>query len=159
MAQVKTNAMRMLEKEKISYEVYYYDAGDGKIDGISAAKKIGKDITRVYKTLVTRGNSGEFYVFVIPVAKELDLKKAAKAVGEKSVEMLHVNEINKITGYIRGGCSPVGMKKLFATVFSQDAQELEKIIVSGGKIGCQIELAPNDLLTAVQGRYAQITLE
>ena len=159
MAQAKTNAMRMLEKEKISYEVYYYDAGDGKIDGISAAKKIGKDITRVYKTLVTRGNSGEFYVFVIPVAKELDLKKAAKAVGEKSVEMLHVNEINKITGYIRGGCSPVGMKKLFATVFSQDAQELEKIIVSGGKIGCQIELAPNDLLTAVQGRYAQITLE
>ncbi|MBC8584743.1 Cys-tRNA(Pro) deacylase [Youxingia wuxianensis] len=159
MTQVKTNAMRMLEKEKISYEVYYYDAGDGKIDGISAAKKIGKDITRVYKTLVTRGNSGEFYVFVIPVAKELNLKKAAKAVGEKSVEMLHVNEINKITGYIRGGCSPVGMKKLFATVFSQDAQELEKIIVSGGKIGCQIELAPNDLLTAVQGRYAQITLE
>ena len=157
MAQVKTNALRMLEKEKISYEVYYYDAGDGKIDGISAAKKIGKDITRVYKTLVTRGNSGEFYVFVIPVAKELDLKKAAKSVGEKSVEMIHVDEINKTTGYIRGGCSPVGMKKLFVTVFDEAVNSLPRVIVSGGRIGCQIEAAPSDLLPLVKAKTADIT--
>ena len=116
MAEQKTNAMRMLDRAKVPYQTHTYDHADGKVDGVSVAEKLGQRVEQVYKTLVTRGNGG-FYVFVIPVSKELDLKKAAKAVGEKAVEMIHVNEINKITGYIRGGCSPVGMKKQFPTVF------------------------------------------
>ena len=115
------------------------------------------DVDTVYKTLVTRGASRANYVFVIPVAKELDLKKAAKSVGEKSVEMIHVDEINKTTGYIRGGCSPVGMKKLFVTVFDEAVNSLPRVIVSGGRIGCQIEAAPSDLLPLVKAKTADIT--
>ena len=137
MAEQKTNAMRMLDRAKVPYQTHTYDHADGKIDGVSVAEKLGQRVEQVYKTLVTRGNGG-FYVFVIPVAKELDLKKAAKAVGEKAVEMIHVNEINKITGYIRGGCSPVGMKKQFPTVFDAAVETLPSVIVSGGRIGCQI---------------------
>ena len=157
MAEQKTNAMRMLDKAKIPYQIHTYEHSDGKIDGVSFAAKLGQDVDTVYKTLVTRGASRANYVFVIPVAKELDLKKAAKSVGEKSVEMIHVDEINKTTGYIRGGCSPVGMKKLFVTVFDEAVNSLPRVVVSGGRIGCQIEAAPSDLLPLVKAKTADIT--
>ena len=157
MAEQKTNAMRMLDQAKIPYQIHTYEHSDGKIDGVSVAAKLGQDVDTVYKTLVTRGASRANYVFVIPVAKELDLKKAAKSVGEKSVEMIHVDEINKTTGYIRGGCSPVGMKKLFVTVFDEAVNSLPRVIVSGGRIGCQIEAAPSDLLPLVKAKTADIT--
>ncbi|SHF00223.1 Cys-tRNA(Pro) deacylase [Clostridium fallax] len=156
MAQVKTNAMRILDKDKIDYEVLTYDNKDGKIDGVSVACKIGKDVKIVYKTLVTQGNSKEFYVFVIPVEAELDLKKGARASGEKKIEMIHVKDINKNTGYIRGGCSPIGMKKLYKTFIHSDAEELDNIIISGGKIGIQIELNPKELLKVVNGTFFDV---
>lgn len=130
----KTNAMRILEREKIPYTMHTYDAG-GKIDGVSVAEKTGIDARRVFKTLVTQGKSKSYYVFVIPVAAELNLKAAAAAVGEKSVEMIHVKDINAVTGYIRGGCSPVGMKKQFKTVIDSSAKDFDNLVVSGGKIG------------------------
>lgn len=159
MGELKTNAMRMLDKAKIKYNMYQYDCNDGKIDGVSVAEKMGQELSVVYKTLVTRGASRANYVFVIPVAKELDLKKAAKSVGEKSIEMIHVDEINKLTGYIRGGCSPVGMKKLFVTVFDEAVGDLPAVIVSGGRRGCQIEVAPNDLIGLVKAKTADVTFE
>lgn len=151
----KTNAMRILEKEKISYQMHTYDAGD-RIDGISVTEKIGADADKVFKTLVTQGKSGGFYVFVVPVAAELNLKLAAAVVGEKSVEMIHVKDINRVTGYIRGGCSPVGMKKQYRTVIDASAELLDTMIVSGGKIGFQIELAPPDLCRAANAEFAEI---
>ena len=152
----KTNAMRILEREKIPYQMHTYDP-DGRIGGISVAGKIGVDQNRVFKTLVTKGKSGSFYVFVIPVAAELDLKAAAAAVSEKSVEMLHVKDLERTTGYIRGGCSPIGMKKAFRTVIDASAENLETIVVSGGKIGFQMELAPADLLRAANATFGEIT--
>ncbi|WP_026568132.1 Cys-tRNA(Pro) deacylase [Bacillus sp. UNC41MFS5] len=145
MAQSKTNAMRILDAKKVSYEMLTYDNKDGKIDGVSVAEKIGRDPKEVYKTLVAQGASKNAYVFVIPVAEELDLKKAAKAAGEKNVEMLPVKDIQKWTGYIRGGCSPIGMKKEYKTIIDEHANELDTIIVSAGKIGVQIVLAPAQL--------------
>ena len=121
------------------------------------AGKIGVDQNHVFKTLVTKGKSGSFYVFVIPVAAELDLKAAAAAVSEKSVEMLHVKDLERTTGYIRGGCSPIGMKKAFRTVIDASAENLETIVVSGGKIGFQMELAPADLLRAANAIFGEIT--
>ena len=156
MAQVKTNAMRILDSKKIDYKVITYDNKDGKIDGVSVAEKIGKSVESVYKTLVTQGTSKEIYVFIIPVMEELDLKKASKVTGEKKIEMIAVNDITKHTGYIRGGCSPVGMKKLYKTFINNSAESLETIVVSGGKIGIQIELLPNDLLKAVDGKFEDI---
>ena len=153
----KTNAVRILEKEKMDFEVMTYDSKDGKIDGISVAQKIGRDEKSVFKTLVTQGNSKEHYVFVIPVEKELDLKKAARAAGEKKVEMIHVKDIQKLTGYIRGGCSPVGMKKRLRTFIDISSKDLERIIVSGGKIGMQIEIGPEDLIKAVDGIQVDIS--
>ncbi len=158
MAEAKTNAMRMLDRAKIPYQVHTYTHEDGKIDGVSVAQKMGQDPARVFKTLVTKGASGGHYVFVIPVAEELDLKKAAKSVGEKSVSMIHVAEINPVTGYIRGGCSPVGMKKLFPTVFDRSVEGLPTVMVSGGRIGCQIEAAPGDLLPLVHAKTADLLL-
>ena len=155
----KTNAMRILDKEKISYTVHTYDHSDGMIDGMSVAKKVGKPPEQLYKTLVTVGASREHYVFVLCVAHELDLKKAAAAVGEKSVAMIPVAEINAVTGYIRGGCSPIGMKKKFVTVISEDAALLDSMIVSGGKIGVQIELAPEDLCKAADAVYSDIVFD
>lgn len=152
----KTNAMRILDQKNIPYEVMTYEAKDGAIDGVSVAKKIGYPIEMVYKTLVTQSSSKNFFVFVIPVDKELDLKKAAKSVGEKRVEMIAVKDITKYTGYVRGGCSPVGMKKIYVTTFHEDAQNLEQIIVSGGKIGLQIKLAPSDLVSICSGQYADM---
>jgi len=153
--ELKTNVMRILDAAKIPYKPYFYENKDGKIDGVSVAQKLGQNVEQIYKTLVTRG-AGGYFVFVIPVAKELNLKAAAKSVGEKSVEMIHVTEINKITGYIRGGCSPVGMKKQFKTVIDSSCEQLDTIIVSGGKIGAQVELEPHALLTLIGGDTAEI---
>lgn len=158
MSEQKTNVMRMLDKAKIDYKAYTYDHEDGKIDGVSVAHKLGEDVKSVFKTIVTRGASRTNYVFVLPVAEELDLKKAAKTVGEKSVQLIHVDEINKLTGYIRGGCSPVGMKKHFHTVFDASVNDLARVIVSGGKIGTQIETAPAELLKLVRAETASITM-
>lgn len=156
MAQVKTNAMRILDKENIKYNISTYENKDGKIDGVSVASKIGKNVEEVFKTLVLQGQSKEIYVFVIPVNEELDLKKSAKVAGEKKVEMIHVKDINKYTGYIRGGCSPIGMKKLYKTFIHSTAENLETIVVSGGKIGMQIELSPKDLTNIINGNFQDI---
>ena len=152
----KTNAMRILDKNKIKYEVIEYDISDGKIDGVSVAEKTNQDVREVYKTLVTQGNSKAIYVFVIPVSKELDLKKAAKVSGEKKIEMIHVNDILKLTGYIRGGCSPVGMKKLYKTFIQIEAENLERICVSGGKKGLQVKLSPEELKNSINAVFADI---
>ncbi|WP_423408558.1 Cys-tRNA(Pro) deacylase [Heyndrickxia sp. MSNUG] len=156
MAKLKTNAMRILDTQKVQYEILTYDANDGKIDGVAVAGKIGKDPAQVYKTLVAVGASKNLYVFIIPVEAELDLKKAAREAGEKNVEMLPVKDIQKFTGYIRGGCSPIGMKKNYPTFLDVSAQSLETMIVSAGKIGFQVELAPEELLKAATGKYAPI---
>jgi Cys-tRNA(Pro)/Cys-tRNA(Cys) deacylase len=155
----KTNAMRILEQKKIPYKALDYPHGDGPVDGVSVAQLTGQDPATVFKTLVTVGASRNHYVFVIPVMRELDLKKAAAAVGEKSIAMIHVSEITPLTGYVRGGCSPVGMKKLFRTVFDASAEQLGTIQVSGGRIGTQISLAPADLIALVRGETADITTE
>jgi Cys-tRNA(Pro)/Cys-tRNA(Cys) deacylase len=156
MAGSKTNAMRLLDSKKIPYSVHTYDNKDGKIDGVSVAAKIGKDAGRVYKTLVAQGKSKELYVFIVGVEDELDLKKAAEAAGEKKVDMLPVKDIQKYTGYIRGGCSPLGMKKLYPTFIDQRAEVLETIVVSAGKIGLQIELAPDELQKAAEARFVDV---
>ena len=153
MAEFKTNVMRMLDKEKVPYTPHTYDHGDGAIDGASVAAKMGQDPARVFKTLVTQGAGKSYFVFVVPVLAELDLKKAAKSVGEKSVAMLHVADINKVTGYVRGGCSPLGMKKAYRTVFDRSALAGASIIVSGGRIGYQIELAPGGTDPSGAGGY------
>ncbi len=155
----KTNVMRILEKEKIPYHPYFYEHSGEAIDGVSVAKQLGQPVDQVFKTLVTRGASKEFYVFVIPVAKELNLKAAARSVGEKSVEMIHVNEINKTTGYIRGGCSPIGMKKQYVTVVDESCLAQERIIFSGGKIGTQVEVEPSALLKLISASTAHLTMD
>ncbi len=159
MAELKTNVMRILDKAKIPYQAHFYPHQDGLIDGVSTAQKLGEDPARVFKTLVTKGASGRYHVFEVPVAEELDLKKAAKAAGEKSVAMIHVSEINAVTGYIRGGCSPIGMKKQHPTVLDETARQFETIYVSGGKIGAQVELNPNDLAVFIHASYAPLTLK
>lgn len=157
MATVKTNAMRILDAKKIAYEVLTYDNKDGKIDGVSVAAKVGKNPREVYKTLVTQGASKELFVFVIPVEEELDLKKCAKAAGEKKVEMIPVKDIQKWTGYIRGGCSPVGMKKEYKTFLDESSQELPTMVVSGGKIGVQIVVSPESLKAVTDAVFADLT--
>ena len=157
--EAKTNAMRMLERAKVNYKALTYPTDDGGIDGISIATKMGEPFELVYKTLVTKGHSGNHFVFVVPVAKELDLKKAAKAVGEKNVEMIPVADLLKTTGYIRGGCSPVGMKKPFKTVIDASAESLSEMYVSGGRIGLQICINPRDLQNTIQAKFEQITHE
>ncbi|WP_028309039.1 Cys-tRNA(Pro) deacylase [Desulfitibacter alkalitolerans] len=156
MAPSKTNAMRILDSRKIAYKVYSYENNDGKIDGISVAEKIGKDPKVVYKTLVAQGSSSNLYVFIIPVQEELDLKKAAKASGEKKIEMIPSRDIQKFTGYIRGGCSPIGMKKLYKTFIDMRAEASKEIIVSGGKIGVQIAMNVDDLIKVVEGKVQDI---
>ena len=151
---LKTNAMRILDSKKVSYEMLSYESEDGKIDGISVAHKIGVDEKNVFKTLVVQGTSKELYVFVIPVAEELDLKSAAKIAGEKKVEMIPVKDILKHTGYIRGGCSPIGLKRPYKTFIHESAKELDFMIVSAGKIGHQIKLNTNDLVNVVEGEFA-----
>lgn len=149
--------MRILDKEKIEYTMLTYSTTDGKIDGLSAAAKINRDLNIVYKTLLSQGTSNSYYVFVIPVEAELDLKKAAKATGEKKIEMIPVKDIQKVSGYIRGGCSPIGMKKAYPTYIDSSGDEKESIIISGGSIGVQIELKPQDLLKLTKAHFALIT--
>lgn len=158
MANVKTNPMRILDKEKIDYEAISYDKSKG-IDGISVANSIKKPVEEVYKTLVTVGHSKENYVFVVPVNKELDLKKAAKSVSEKSIEMINQKDLTKITGYMKGGCSPIGMKKQFRTVVDISAKTRDTIIVSAGKIGYQIELKAEDLARVIDIDMANVVVE
>lgn len=153
----KTNAMRILESMKIPFEAHTYDVSDGVLDGGTAARRLGIEPERVYKTLVTQGRSRAYYVFVIPVLSELDLKAAAASVGEKSIDMIPQKELLKTTGYIHGGCSPVGMKKLFATVIDESALDKERICVSAGRVGHQVELSPQDLMRAVKAKTAHIT--
>ena len=154
--EVKTNVMRILDKAKIQYTPHFYDNQDGRIDGIAVAEKIDKPVECVFKTLVTKFER-DFFVFVIPVAKELNLKKCAKAVSKKTVEMIRVDEINKATGYIRGGCSPIGMKKQYVTVVDESALNCETIIFSAGKIGAQVEMSPKDLETVIPLTFQDIT--
>ncbi|MCD8362069.1 MAG: Cys-tRNA(Pro) deacylase [Lachnospiraceae bacterium] len=154
--EVKTNAMRILESMKIPFQYHTYECGEF-VDGIQVADQLGLPHEKVFKTLVTVGNSKNYFVFVIPIEEELDLKKAARAVGEKSVEMLHVKDINRVTGYVRGGCTAVGMKKQYVTRIDCSAQEQPQIYVSGGRIGSQIELSPADLCRAAGAEFAELT--
>ncbi len=142
----KTNVMRVLDGKKISYESHSYEP-DATKTGEEIAELLGEDASKVFKTLVTQGKSGAYYVFVVPVKAELDLKKAAKASKEKSVSMIKQKELLPLTGYVHGGCSPIGMKKQFPTFIHQTASQWDRIFVSAGKVGFQIELAPNDLIT------------
>ena len=153
--EVKTNAMRILDKNKIPYEIIQYDC-DEFIDGLHSAEKTGAPIEQSFKTLVMQGKSRQYYVFVLPIAEEVDLKAAARTVGEKSVEMIHVKDITAITGYVRGGCTPLGMKKQFPTVLHESARDFDRIYVSGGRIGTTIIVNPDDLLSVVRGQYADI---
>lgn len=153
--EIKTNAMRILETKKIPYTTHTYEC-DEFIDAIQIADMLSLPYEKVYKTLVTQGTSKNYYVFVIPIAEELDMKKAAKSVNEKSITMLHVKDINTVTGYIRGGCTAVGMKKQYVTRIDSSAQAMEKIIVSGGRIGSQLELDPQDLARATGAEFADI---
>lgn len=155
--ETKTNAMRKLDTLHISYTEHQYDASDGHIDGVAVAAKCGLDPDQVFKTLVTQGNDRDFYVFVIPVREELDLKKCAKAAQVKSVEMIHVKDLLKATGYIRGGCSPVGMKKEFSTFFDETMVLFDTVYVSGGRIGTQIEISPDDLMRVTNGTLTALT--
>ncbi len=157
MASGKTNAMRILDSSKIDYKMLSYTTKKGEhMDGVEVAHQIGRDVTQVYKTLVVQGSSKNLYVYVIPVNENLDLKKAAKVAGEKSIEMININDINKFTGYIRGGCSPIGMKKLYKTFINESSKDLNTIIVSAGKIGQQIELSPMDLEKVIQCEFKDI---
>ena len=158
MAEEKTNVMRILEQAHVPYTPHGYAHGKEHVDGVTVANILGLDPQRVFKTLVTRGASGGFCVFVLPADGTLDLKKAARAAGEKSVEMIHVNEINKVTGYIRGGCSPIGMKKQYPTFVEETAQLWDTILVSAGRIGAQVELQADDLLSMCGGKYADLVV-
>lgn len=156
--EVKTNAMRILDRNKIPYQLNVYECEEF-IDGVHIADQLGQDYAISFKTLVMVGKSRQYYVFAIPVDREVDMKKAAKAVGEKSLEMVHVKDINKVTGYIRGGCTPIGMKKNYPTIIHESAKELDEMIVSGGKLGTQIFLAPEDLRKVTGGEFADIVAE
>ncbi|MEK5484973.1 Cys-tRNA(Pro) deacylase [Lysinibacillus sp. FSL M8-0355] len=153
----KTNAIRLLEQQKIHFDVIEYETGDGQVDGVSVAEKIGHPVTRVFKTLVAKASTQKLFVFIIPVAEELDLKAAAKVVGEKKIEMLAVKDLLGYTGYVRGGCSPVGMKKLYPTVIDESALGQDSIIVSAGKIGMQIHVQLDDLKNMTKAQLAPIT--
>ena len=153
--EVKTNAMRILDRLKISYEYTTYEC-DEFTDGVQVADKLGYPHELVYKTLVTIGKSGGYYVFVIPIEAEIDFKKAARTVKEKSLEMLHLKDLTKVTGYIRGGCTAIGMKKQFPTVIQESAKELEQIHISGGRLGMQLKLSPFDLQKAANAEFADV---
>ena len=151
--------MRMLENAGISYKEHTYETEDGLIDGVSVAKKCGEDPDQVFKTLVTQGDDRNYYVFVVPVVQKLDLKACARAAGVKSITMIPQKDLLKVTGYVHGGCSPVGMKKLFKTVFDETVVLFDTILVSGGRVGTQIEAAPDDLLRITNGITAQIGVD
>lgn len=154
--EIKTNAMRILDKNKIDYEFIQYEC-DNFIDGLHTAQKTGAPVDQSFKTLVAQGKSRQYYVFVVPIAEEVYLKNAAKAVGEKSIELIPVKEITKVTGYVRGGCSPLGMKKNFPTIIHTSAQAFDKIYISGGRLGTSIILNPQDLARVTGAQFAAIT--
>jgi len=154
----KTNVMRVLDGKKISYESHTYEP-DPTLSGAQIAEILGENPDHVFKTLVTQGKSGGYYVFVVPVQAELDLKRAAKAAGEKAVNMIKQKELLPLTGYVHGGCSPIGMKKQFPTFLHETAKQYDNIFVSAGKVGCQIELSPQDLMTVVRCDFADIVAE
>lgn len=156
--EAKTNAMRMLDKLKTDYVPHTYSCEEF-VDGIQIADSLGQAYEQTFKTIVAVAKSGRYYVFVLPVNRELDLKKCAKAAGEKAVEPVHVKDINALTGYIRGGVSPIGMKKQFPTFIDVSAQGQEKIFVSGGRLGLQLELSPRDLAKSCSGQFAEITFD
>lgn len=151
----KTNVMRVLDSRKIPYACHTYEA-DPTLTGAQIAALLGEPADHVFKTLVTQGKSGRYYVFVVPVEAELDLKKAARAAGEKSVAMIHQKELLPLTGYVHGGCSPIGMKKAFPTFMHRSAERLDRVFVSGGRVGCQVELSPEDLLRMTGLRWADL---
>lgn len=159
MANFKTNAVRILQTAKIPFTVHEYDTHDGRIDGVAVAEKMGQPVETVFKTLVTKGTSGKYYVFVIPVAKNLDLKAAAREAGEKAVEMIPVADLLKVTGYVRGGCSPVGMKKPYPVFLDELSGKVDTIRISAGKIGYQVELTPADLVRAVGAKVCPLVHE
>lgn len=156
--EVKTNAMRILDRNKIEYEINLYECKEF-VDAVAIADQLGQPYESSFKTLVTVGKSGQHYVFVLPIARELDMKKAASAVGEKSVSMIPVKEITALTGYVRGGCTALGIKKAFPTVIDASARAFERIIISGGRIGAQIILAPDDLARAARADFADVLAE
>ena len=156
--EVKTNAMRILDKNKIPYELISYEC-DEFIDGLHTAEKTGAPVEQSFKTLVAQGKSKAYYVFVVPIAEEVDLKLAAKTVGEKSIEMIHVKDINAITGYVRGGCTPIGMKKLFPTYIQESAKDYDQIYVTGGRIGNTLKLNPQDQAKLGRGKYADFIVK
>lgn len=159
----KTNVMRILEQKKVPYTPHFYEEREGpegtRDYGVHVAQALGQDPERAFKTLVAKGASGGYYVFDIPAPESLDLKKAAKAAGEKSVELLAVKDITAVTGYVRGGCSPVGMKKQYPTIFHRTVLDFETVYVSAGKIGAQVEVAPQALLALIQAETADIVIE
>ena len=156
--EVKTNAMRILEQKRIPHRVNIYTC-DEFIDAVTVADQLGQPYESSFKTLVTVGKGGGHFVFVVPIAEELDFKKCARAVGEKSVEMIHLKDLTTLTGYVRGGCTAIGMKKQFPTVIHESAKNFSEIIVSGGRIGAQIILSPENLSRAVNARFADIIKE
>lgn len=158
MADNKTNVMRMLDRAKVAYTPHEYPHGETPVDGVTAAELIGKRPDEVCKTLVAKGASGAYCIFVIPVAQELDLKRAAKAAGEKSVAMIPVKDITAVTGYVRGGCSPLGMKKQFMTVIHSAVSGLETVTVSAGRIGAQVEMKPGELIRLTRALTADICI-
>ena len=156
MSQKTTNAMRLLTQAGVPFSVQSYEVDEQDLSGVHAADKLGLPPEQVFKTLLTQGASGAYYVFVLPVAAELDLKKAARAAGEKNIVMAPARDLLKLTGYVHGGCSPLGMKKPFPTFLDENAILQETIVCSAGKIGSQIELAPDDLLALTNGVYADL---
>ena len=151
----KTNVMRVLAQKRIEYKSYTYEP-DATKSGTEIAGILGESVEKVFKTLVTRGKSGVYYVFVIPVAEELDLKKAAKTVSEKSIDMIQQKELLPLTGYVHGGCSPIGMKKFFTTTVHETAKDMDTIFFSGGKVGFQVEVSPKDLEKVIRLQYADV---
>lgn len=153
----KTNAVRLMEQHKVPYELLHYEIKAGEsVDGFTVAEKINTLPERVYKTLVTTAGAKQYYVFVIPVLEELDLKKAAKIVGQKKIDMLPMKELLGVTGYVRGGCSPIGMKKLFPTYIDQSAEDLDFFVVSAGKIGMQVKVTPKELAQVCRANFEDI---
>lgn len=155
----KTNVMRILEQAHLTYDPKYYDTSDGQLDGVSVAEKMGENPDEVFKTLVCRGHSGDFKVFVVPVAEELDLKKAARAAGVKSIAMLPQKKLLPLTGYVHGGCSPVGMSKSFPTYFAEEVILVDTMVCSAGKVGHQVEVKPDDLMDLMGGVTADLVVE
>ena len=158
MAEKKTNAMRILDTHGIAYTIHTYDVSDNVLDGVSVAQKTNQNPEQVFKTLVTQADTKEYFVFVIPVAEKLDLKAAARSAGVKSIEMIPQKNLLPLTGYVHGGCSPIGMKKQFKTFFDETIVLFDTILVSGGKLGMQVEVKPDDLLSITQGTIAQLTV-